>query len=129
MEKIDDNFFEKINDEVKMGMNTKRIIIATAIGALCGIFCAYGTVWKYPDQFGILILASIVYNRALIGFVIGIADNIKAHPAVRGAILGTIVSAAMAIPAGNGGLILVAFGIVYGSIIDVIATKFAEKSG
>ena len=107
-------------------MNTKRVLTATAVGLLCGIFCAYGTVWKYPDQFGILMLASIVYNRVLIGFVIGIADNIKTRPIIRGAILGAVISTAIAIPAGEGGLILIAFGIVYGIITDFIATKISK---
>ena len=89
-------------------MNTKRVIIATVMGGLCGIFCVYGAVWKYPGRFGMLILASIIYNRALLGFVIGIADNIKIHPIAKGAILGAIVSIAMAIPSGiSGGLTLV----------------------
>ncbi len=104
-------------------MKTKRIIIATVVGLFCGIFCAYGTVWKYPGRFGVLILASIIYNRALAGFVIGIADNIKLHPVVRGAVLGAVVSTAIAIPSGSGGLILIAFGVVYGVITDLAATK------
>lgn len=108
-------------------LNVKRVITATVIGTLCGIFCAYGTVWKYPGQFGILILASLVYNRMLIGFIIGIADNIKTHPVIRGAILGAIISTAIAIPASEGGLILIAFGIVYGIITDFIATKISQK--
>lgn len=107
-------------------MNIKRIIIAMAIGMLCGIFCAYGTIWKYPGQFGMPILASIVYNRALMGFVIGIADNIKVHPIVRGAVLGAIVSIAIGIPSGiSGVLTLTAFGIVYGIITDLVATKLS----
>jgi hypothetical protein len=78
--------------------------------------------------FSIFILLSIVYNRALIGFVIGIADGIKLHPVLRGAILGTIVSFAMTIPAfeqGAGALILVPFGVVYGIIADFVATKLS----
>ncbi|MCW3135047.1 MAG: hypothetical protein N2V78_12070 [Methanophagales archaeon] len=106
-------------------MNTKRVVIATIIGTLCGLFCAYGTVLKFPGQFGILMLAAIVYNRALIGFVIGIADTIKVYSVIRGAILGAVVSTAMAIPAGMGGLTLMAFGIAYGAITDIIATKLA----
>nr|QNO52897.1 hypothetical protein PANBHIFL_00012 [Methanosarcinales archaeon ANME-1 ERB6] len=78
--------------------------------------------------FSIFILLSIVYNRALIGFVIGIADGIKLHPVLRGAILGAIVSFAITIPAfeqGTGALILVPFGVVYGIIADFVATKLS----
>ncbi|RLG33847.1 hypothetical protein DRN97_04050 [Methanosarcinales archaeon] len=113
-------------------MNRKRIAIATTIGLLCGLYCAYAaSQMENPATgapFGIFILLSIVYNRALIGFVIGIADGIKLHPVLRGAILGAIVSFVMTIPAfeqGTGALILVPFGVVYGIIADFVATKFS----
>jgi len=78
--------------------------------------------------FGIFILLAIAYNRALIGFVIGIADGIHLHPVLRGAILGAILSFAITIPAfeqGTGALIMVPFGVVYGIIADFVATKFS----
>jgi hypothetical protein len=113
-------------------MNSKRIAIATTIGLLCGLFCAYATSkMENPATgapFGIFILLATVYNRALIGFVIGIADGINLHPVLRGAILGAVVSFAMTIPAfeqGTGALILVPFGVVYGIIADFLATKFS----
>ena len=107
-------------------MNAKRVAIATILGVACGVFCAYGAVWKYPGRFGILVLASIIYNRGLMGFIIGIAENIRAHPILRGLVLGAIISIAIGIPSGLSGLsTLVAFGIVYGIIIDTIATKLS----
>lgn len=108
-------------------MNSKRVVIATVIGILCGLFCAYGTEMKFPGQFSVLVLAGIVYNRALIGFVIGIADHIKLNPILRGAVIGAVVTGAMAIYSAEGSLILIAFGIVYGIITDVIATKYSQK--
>ena len=82
---------------------------------------------KYPGQFETMILLSIVYNRALIGFVIGLTGNIKIHPATRGAIIGIIVGTAMAIPLGlEAILVLTVFNIIYGILIDIIATKFSE---
>ncbi len=108
-------------------MNPKRLTIAMTIGTLCGLFCAYGTEMKFPGQFDILILAGIVYNRALIGFVIGIADHIKLNPALRGAIIGAVVTGAMAIYSAEGSMILIAFGIVYGIITDVLATRLSKK--
>ena len=65
-------------------MNVKRLVIATILGILCGLFCMYGTIAKFPGEFGTFMLIGIVYNRALIGIVIGIADNIDLHPALRG---------------------------------------------
>ena len=67
-------------------MNTKRILIATAIGLLCGLFCAYGAS-MIPEVAATLttgMYVATVYNRVLIGFVIGIADGITLHPAARG---------------------------------------------
>lgn len=112
-------------------MNVKRLVIATILGILCGLFCMYGTITKFPGEFGTLALIGIVYNRALIGIVIGIADNIDLHPALRGAVIGVVVSMAMAIFSGDsdssGALILLAFGLVYGVLIDVVTTKLEDN--
>ena len=117
-------------------MNTKRILIATIIGLLAGIFCAYGAIWLvdkgelgFPLTAGML--AVIIYNRALLGFVVGLADGIKLHPALRGALLGMGVGMAisiMSIADGDvmGGLELMPFSIAYGIVADVVATKFAK---
>jgi hypothetical protein len=119
-------------------MNTKRVIIATVIGLLAGIFCATGT-WMMAEKgeltfFPTLgLLASIVYNRVLIGMFIGYGDNIKLHPVARGAFFGLVVTMAMSIiPIFDGdlmgGLSLMPFGIVYGIIIDVVATRLSRMS-
>jgi len=108
-------------------MKTKRLVIATIIGILCGIVCMYGTIAKFPGEFGTFMLSGIVYNRALIGIVIGTSDNIDLHPALRGAIIGVVVSMAMAIFSGEGALIVLAFGLVYGVLIDVVTSKLEDK--
>ena len=117
-------------------MNKKRVLIATAIGLLSGFFCSYGTMMMaesgeatFPVTAGIL--ASIVYNRVLIGFVVGIAEGIRLHPVLRGAVIGAVITMAMSIIPildGNamGGLNLIGFGIIYGIIADVIATRFSK---
>ena len=115
-------------------MNSKRIAIATTIGFLSGLFCAYGTIYFAESIPELVIttglLALIVYNRILIGLFIGIGDNIPLHPVIRGALLGATISLAMAImPMIDKGIIdgvtLIAFGIVYGIIADFVATKFS----
>ena len=106
-------------------MNVKRLVIATILGILCGLFCTYGTITKFPGEFGTLMLIGIVYNRALIGIVIGIADNIDLHPALRGAVIGVVVSMAMAIF--DAAWVVVGFGLVYGVLIDVVTTKLEDK--
>ena len=66
-----------------------------------------------------------MYNRTLIGIVIGIADNIDLHPALRGAVISVVVSMAMAIF--DAAWILLGFGLVYGVLIDVVTSKLEDK--
>ena len=115
-------------------MNAKRIAIATAIGLLCGLYCAYGTIGfgESRPEFVITtgLLAMIVYNRTLIGLFVGVGDNIPLHPVIRGALLGAIISLAMAIlrmidASLTESLIFIAFGVVYGIIADFVATNFS----
>ena len=119
-------------------MNWKRLIVALVVGALCGLFCAYGTSQLDPESIGIpgfeitfALLAATFYNRLLIGLVIGLSGGIVflkgklANAALRGAILGAIVTVAISFY--GGAEILIVFGIIYGIIIDVAATKFAGK--
>ncbi|MHC1574632.1 MAG: hypothetical protein ACXQTY_02335 [Candidatus Methanogasteraceae archaeon] len=105
-------------------MLAKRLVIATILGVLCGLFCMYGTIAKFPEfAADTLFLAGIVYNRALIG----IADNIDLHPAIRGAVVGVVVSMAMAIFSANGMMPLRGFGLVYGVLIDVVTSKLEDR--
>jgi len=107
-------------------MNVKRLVITTILGILCGLFCMYGTIAKFPEfAADTLMLAGIVYNRTLIGIVIGIADNIDLHPALRGAVIGVVVSMAMAIF--DASWILLGFGLVYGVLIDVVTSKLEDR--
>ena len=109
-------------------MLVKRLIIATILGILCGLFCMYGTISKFPEfAADTLFLVGIVYNRALIGVVIGIADNIDIHPALRGAVIGVVVSMAMAIFSTEGMLALLGFGLVYGVLIDVVTSRLEDR--
>lgn len=114
------------------GMGTKRLAIALVVGMLAGIFCAYGTsMANVPGlvvDFGLL--AMIFYNRLLIGLVVGLAGSIvlvkgkMLNAALRGVILGALVS--IGISFYGGGEILILFGMIYGLVADVLATKFGE---
>lgn len=108
-------------------MNTKRISISIVLGILFGAICVYGSAGNLPSGVPAApILATVFYNRVLLGLVIGIADGIEAHPVLRGAVLGAIVSIAIAIPSGTaGGVMLIAAGVVYGIITDFAATKYS----
>lgn len=106
-------------------MNTRRVSIATALGIAVGILCAYGSATSVPSL-TLPILATIFYDRILLGFVIGIADGIDARPAIRGLFLGLVVSTLIAIPSGmQGGALLMAAGAVYGLVIDMVASRFS----
>ncbi|MFH1055803.1 MAG: hypothetical protein V1744_06910 [Candidatus Altiarchaeota archaeon] len=108
-------------------MNVKRVIVASLIGLLAGIFCAYGTESSFPGMFSVAILTSIVYNRVLIGFVIGLAENIQLRPILRGALLGAIVGLGISLASGiQGGVIMLVFSVIYGVVIDVITTQYVK---
>jgi len=71
-----------------------------------------------------------VYNRVLLGLFVGLGDTIPLHPVLRGALLGALVSLAMAlmnmIDVGiSDSAAFIGFGIVYGIIADVVATRFS----
>ncbi len=116
-------------------MNSKRVIIASVVGVLAGFFCAYGTIMMVDsEQLDLVVttglLASIVYNRFLIGLLVGFADSIKLNPVFRGALIGAVVTLALSIynivDVGlSSGVAVMGFGIVYGVVADVIASKFS----
>ncbi len=118
-------------------MHGKRFLIATALGALFGAFCAYGT--KMSSDAGELgfvattgIIGSVFYNRLLIGVILGFMGRCKPHPVIRGAIAGVIVSMGLGItplldgdPMGM--VILVGAGTVIGIVIDVVTTWLTKE--
>jgi MFS family permease len=112
----------------------KRIAITTAIGILTGIYCAGSLLFAAPP--GITpepwFMIMIFYGRTIQGFVIGFADGIPLHPAIRGAGLGVIFSFLLCIVplfAHNyfGAVMLLIFGIIYGILADGIASWVLQK--
>ena len=112
-----------------MTIQKKRIAITTVIGILTGIYCAGSLLFLAPP--GVTpepwFMVMIFYGRTLQGFVIGFADGISLHPALRGAGLGAIFSLMLCIVplfAHNylGAVLLFAFGILYGILADGIAS-------
>ncbi|MDP3395564.1 MAG: hypothetical protein Q8S57_02680 [Methanoregula sp.] len=112
----------------------KRIAITTTIGILTGLYCA-GSLLVFAPQ-GVTpepwFMVMIFYSRAIQGFVIGIADGISLHPAVRGAALGAVFSLLLCIVplfAHNytGAGLLFVFGIIYGVLADWIASWVIQK--
>ena len=112
-------------------MNLKRLMIALLVAGIFGLFCAYGTSTIQIEGFEITLpyLLTVFYARLLIGFFVGFGDNIELvknkyqNAAVRGAMFGLITSIVIAFY--GGGEYFIIFGIVYGIITDVIATRFS----
>ena len=95
------------------------------MGVVAGAICLYGTMTSIPGMLTWPILATIFYDRVLLGFVVGIAYGLRMHPLIRGAVIGAVVSLLIAIPSGiTGGALLMGAGVVYGIIVDLVATKF-----
>lgn len=114
-------------------MNIKRLVIALVVAAIFGAFCAYGTSTVEIPGFEITMayLLMIFYARLLIGFFVGLGDNVKllknkyGNAALRGALFGVIASVVISFY--GGALILIIAGVIYGIITDLIATRFGDK--
>jgi len=115
------------------GINWKRMTIAILVAALFGVFCAYGTSTIEIPGFEVTLpyLLTIFYARLLIGFFVGFGEHVKfvksemKNAVVRGAVFGVI--ATIAISFYGGAEVFMAFGIVYGIITDVVATRFGKQ--
>lgn len=117
----------------KFGINVLRMIVCLILGAIAGLICAWGTSTA-PISKSILTIGFLIYiwyNRLILGFIIGYADKIKiikhelGNSIVRGAILGAILSVILIVIPGLAAVSYLYAGIIYGIIIDLIATKFA----
>lgn len=114
------------------GFNGKRMAISLIIAAFFGFFCAYGTSGVEIPGFTITLeyLATIFYARLLIGFAIGLAGGwvlVKSrvkNAALRGGIIGAVVTPVISFY--GGWEIFMLFGILYGIITDVVATKLSS---
>ncbi len=115
------------------GINAKRMTIALIMAAIFGVFCAYGTSTMQIPGFVVTMpyLYTIFYARLLIGFVIGLSENVKflkgniSNAIVRGALWGAIMSISISFYGGAEAYITA--GIVYGIITDVVATALSTK--
>jgi hypothetical protein len=110
----------------------KRMAIALALAAVFGYFCALGTSAVEIPGFEATLpyLLTVFYSRLMMGFTIGFAGGVKLlkgearNAALRGAVIGGIVSVGIAFY--GGAAVLIPFGMVYGLLTDLIATKAAS---
>jgi len=105
-------------------MRGSRLLLTTILGFVCGIVC-----WRLASSSGPLsanMAWSIIFSRALIGFVIGISAW-KIFYLLHGVILGFVVSLPMALASLSmpdkgfkiflGTLVM---GMIYGFLIELI---------
>ena len=110
-------------------MKLKRIIIAILTGSILGVLCIIGVSSRVGFSGNELFIFALWYNRFLMGVVIGIASDFKVvktgwNTLFRGGILGLIVTSAFFLSTGFRDVPSFFAGIVYGLIIDYVATKF-----
>jgi hypothetical protein len=106
-------------------ISSKRLTVATIIGLLCGIACYY-IVTFMGAKLQTSAIPSIILNRTLIGFIIGISA-IRVHYIVHGIIIGLIGSLPLAIPMAVTEPVAIfhfmVFGVIWGIIIEWGTTK------
>jgi len=109
---------------------SKRIIIATIVGILCGFICltfASSGGNEIPDP----IKLQIVFSRTLIGFAIGIS-SLRVHWTLHGLIIGLLFSLPMAFsgmmaetPGFTATMMFtstVIMGMIYGFVIELVTS-------
>ena len=108
----------------------KRVIIAVVLGLIFGcvswVVCNYAMGHRQPFSINLM----MIITNGLLGFCIGIS-SLRWHWAVHGVVLGGlfgIIMGLVAIAQGSQFIWPFLFGLVYGFLIDLIATV-AFKAG
>ena len=102
----------------------KRTLIATILGIAAGFVCYLGGMYGAGIEFTIPMILATIFNRAILGFVIGISGLKKLHYMLHGVIIGAVVSVPFALSGGISGLLMFTlFGIIYGFLIELLTTK------
>lgn len=110
----------------------KRVFISILLGAFLGIFCIIGVGARLGFEGNSVFLFAMWYNRVIMGLVIGLSDRIVLiknstfNSVLRGLVLGTLVTAAIFLSSEFHDVPSFFAGIVYGIIIDAIATKLGN---
>ena len=110
---------------------TKRIIIATILGLLCGFVCL-ALASSGEGELPYAVKQQILFSRMLIGFAIGIS-SLKSHWTLHGILLGMLFSLPLAFsglmapenPEFSSVMIFIStivMGIIYGFLIELITT-------
>jgi len=111
-------------------INKKRLKISLIAGAFLGIFCIIGVGYRLGYAGNEVFLFANWYNRVVMGLLIGLIADIKIvkskyNPLVRGLLFGLIVSSALFFTSELRDPLGFIAGIIYGIIIDSVATKYS----
>ena len=121
-------------DGVTELVSARRIAVALIVGALLGVLCIIGVGARIPGGYSnVVYLAAVWYNRVLMGLMVGLAGGIiliksdknksYINAIARGLLIGLIVSSATLLLSDTILDLMGWFaGIIYGPIIDVVAT-------
>ena len=112
-------------------MKNKRVKIAILTGAILGIFCIIGISYRMGFEGNQLYILSAYLNRIIIGLVIGLAPyykikETKSSILLRGFLLGLLISGSLYIATGFIDFPGFIAGVVYGIIIDHVASKYGK---
>ena len=107
----------------------KRVLASTILGGILGIFCIIGISLRMGYTGNELFILATWINRVVMGFVVGLAGGFifkkKSNLVyLRGAIIGLIISGSFYLATSFIDLPGFFAGIVYGIIIDYVATKY-----
>ncbi len=120
-------------------VNYKRFWISTLTGAVLGVICIIGVGQRTPGTYleNIVYLLGIWGMRVILGMLIGLAEGITIikgeqwqkwlNASIRGTIFGLITSAAVLLMDYQLSFMTFGAGIVYGLIIDIVATWLGKK--
>jgi len=112
-------------------MSGKRLTISIATGAVLGIFCIIGISMRMGFVGNELFILATWVNRLVLGLVIGLAPYYKIKNSTknvlfRGALFGFIISGSFYLATSFKDTPGFFAGIVYGVIIDYVATKYGK---
>jgi hypothetical protein len=104
----------------------RRALTGLILGAVLGVLCIFGVNFRMGDQVTGLFLFATWFNRIVMGLMIGFYTPVSkklSKAALRGGILGLVVS--FSLYSATDFLDTPGFiaGIFYGIIIDISATK------
>ena len=106
----------------------RRTLVATVMGFLTGLFCAWGAT--RVGDFGHWVLVGLVASRTVAGFAIGVSRWRMAwwlHGPVMGAIFGLPVSLPALQSGTSGFYTMMAASVVYGFVIELVTSVILRQ--